>query len=60
MQLSSEQDALRFAGPYQSTKLANIFTKEYLVIDMSLAWCKDCINFAVQKNLDTDFQSRVS
>jgi hypothetical protein len=27
---------------------------------MSLARCDDCIDFAIQKNLDTDFHARVS
>lgn len=57
--LTPQQANLRFISPTQSTTLSNLFEKEYLVIDMSLAWCDDCIEFATQKNLDTDFQRRV-
>jgi len=42
------------------SELEDYFEKEYLVVDMSLERCEHCKNFAIARNSDLDFQSRVS
>jgi hypothetical protein len=59
LQLSSEQN-IRLDWLSQSATLSNQFQKEYLVVDMSLHRCKDCVNSAIAFNSDPDFQARVS
>lgn len=43
-----------------SSLLEEYNEREYLVVDMSLEWCKDCVDFANAHNNDQDFIARVS
>jgi hypothetical protein len=59
LQFSPVQN-IRLDWLLQSATLSNQFQKEYLVVDMSLHRCKDCVNSAIAFNSDPDFQARVS